>query len=177
MAKENLQNDKLNLKVVVFWSLILIITILFAILFAMRIYDTRTFNSYDDIAKADLNLVYDIKSEKGEYYVYIYSAKENNEGKLVDTNRTDIEKANEILPTVFNYFNYVRRNERELGDKDGFCKIYGYNVNNNAKDSNLTSLNLKLEQLPALVLISDSKVTSTYEKVTDIRKQLQSLMK
>lgn len=178
MAKEKLQNS-LNIKVVVFWVFILIITVMFAVLFGMRIHDTRIFDSYEDIEKADLNLVYDITSGEGTYYVYLYSAKESSDGKLVDTNRTDIVKANEVLPTVFNYFNYVRRNERANADNASFYKIYGYNVKSE-NDSNLKSLDLKLTDLPALVLVDGDANDILEEPLTSvsaIQKELQPLMK
>lgn len=176
MTKDNLQNNKINIKVLVFWVLMAIITVLFAVLFAMKIYDTKIFDSYEDIERANLNLVYDITSGEGNYYVYIYSAKESN-GKLVDTNRTDITKSNEVLPTVFNYFNYVRRNERELGGNSDFYKIYGYNVKNNAKDSNLKRVGLELDQLPALVLVNGSEYGTPITDTTKIQSELQKLMK
>lgn len=176
MTRDNLQNNKINIKVIIFWGLIAVITILFAVLFAMKIYDTKIFDSYEDIERANLNLVYDITSGEGDYYVYIYSAKESN-GKLVDTNRTDIAKSNEVLPTVFNYFNYVRRNERESSGNSDFYKIYGYNVNNREQDSNLKRLGLKLDQLPALVLVSGSEYGTPITDTTKIQSELQKLMK
>lgn len=176
MAKEYVKKNKLDFKVIVFWASVLIVTVLFAVLFAMRIHDTKIFDSYEDIKSAKLNLVYDIDSEEGTYYVYIYSAKENSDGKLVDTNKTDIIKANEVLPTVFNYFNYVRRNERALEGTDGFYKIYGYNVKS-AKDSVLAKLDLKLENLPALVQVSNGTPGDVFVKANDIQKQLSQLMK
>lgn len=173
MAKERIQKNRLDFKVTIFWIAILAVTVLFAILFAMRIHDTRIFDSYDDLAQAKLNLVYDIYSEEGEYFVYVYSAKKDGSGNLVDTSKTDFVKANEVLPTVFNYFNYVRRNERALGDQAGFCKIYGYNVKN-SKDGVLTGLGLKLEQLPALVRVANGTPTEILTKAGEIQKALDS---
>ena len=178
MAKEHVQVNRLDYKVIIFWIAILAVTILFGILFAMRIHDTRTFDSYEDIARAKLNLVYDISSEEGQYYVYVYSAKEDSTGKLVDSTKTDFVKANEVLPTVFNYFNYVRRNQRTQEGSSGFYRIYGYNVKN-SKDDVLESLGLKLDQLPALVRVDNtgSSDSGIYTKASDIQKQLSSLMK
>ena len=176
MAKENLKKNKLDFKVIVFWCSILIVTVIFAVLFGMRIHDTKIFDSYEDIQSAKLNLTYDITTEEGTYFVYIYSAKENSDGKLVDTNKTDIIKANEVLPTVFNYFNFVRRNERVLGEEANFYKIYGYNART-AKDGVLQELDLKLEQLPALVKLNGSTIEGVYTKASDIQKELSQLMK
>ena len=91
-------------------------------------------------------------------------------------NKTDIIKANEVLPTVFNYFNYVRRNERVLGDSETFSKIYGYNAKT-ARDGVLQELDLELDQLPALVKVNGSIIDGVYTKTSDIQKQLTSLMK
>ena len=176
MAKENIKNNRIDLKVAVFWALILAVTILFAVLFAMRIHDTRIFDSYDDLKSAKLNLTYDISSEEGDYYVYIYQAKENSAGKLVDSSKTDIIKANEVLPTVFNYFNYVRRNERSSDGVTGFYRIYGYNVKN-SKDNVLQELGLELSQLPVLVKVNDGEVSSPIIKANDIQKELTASMK
>lgn len=175
MAKEHI--NRIDYKVIIFWIAILVVTIFFGVLFAMRIHDTKIFDSYEDIERAKLNLVYDIGSEEGVYYVYVYSAKESN-GKLVDTNKTDIAKANEVLPTVFNYFNFVRRNERELENTSGFYKIYGYNVKN-AKDSVLQSLGIGLDQLPALVKVDAeaSGLDKILTQANEIQKELTGLMK
>ena len=174
MAKENLNKKSFSAKVAIFWGLILSITIIFAVLFAMRIYDTRTFDSYEDIKSANLNLSYDITSEKGVYYVYMYHLKEDASGKLVDSNKTDIIKANEILPSVFNYFNYVRRNQRQMSEDDTFLKIYGYNVRS-ANDDNLDKLGVKLSDLPLLVRV-DTEI-EVFKTVSSIQKELTSAMK
>lgn len=179
MAKENTKEySRLNSKVIIFWSLILFITIVFAVLFVIRFSETRIFDSYEDINRAKLNLVVDISSEKGaeDYYVYIYSAKQDANGKLVDTSKTDIDKANEIFPTVLNYFNYVRRNEWQTAVT--INKIYGYNVKNNAKDSNLSTCGLEISQLPALVKVSGNNgtVVETFTSANQIQKELSEIM-
>lgn len=179
MAKTNINDNRsYNAKVIIFWALIFSITVLFAVLFIIRFSETRLFQSYNDIEKADLNLVLDINSKEGEYYVYIYSAKKDETGKLIDTASTDIQKANEIFPVVLNYFNYVRRNQREMEDLPGFNKIYGYNVKNNSNDSNLKNLELELSNLPALVKINGAtdEVLLSYSKANDIEKELTSVM-
>ncbi len=178
MAKENIKETKVfNAKVAIFWTLILGITVLFAVLFVMRFLETRIVDSYEDIDRAKLNLVVDIASEEGDYYVYVYSAKEDSHGNLVDTGKTDITKANDVLPTVFNYFNYVRRNERVLGEDASFMRIYGYNVRNNDKDSNLSRLGVTISQLPVLVRIkSNTNIDAVLKTASEIQKELSSVM-
>lgn len=180
MAKDNIKETKVfNAKVAIFWSLILALTTLFAVLFVMRFLETRILDSYEDIEKADLNLAYDIMSEEGDYYVYIYSAKENIEGDLVDTAKSDINKANEVFPTVLYYFNWVRRNERILGDDSSFMRIYGYNVKNNEKDTNLKKIAEKygvtVSQLPVLVKVNGTSgsLDNAFIKTSDIQKELE----
>ena len=173
MTKENKN------KVLIFWSLILVITFIFVVLFIIRVIDTRLFESYDDIEKAKLNLVVDITSEEGEYFVYVYSAKKDDNGKLIDTASSDVNKAVDVLPTVLNYFNYVRRNERGKKNDSDLQKIYGYNVKNNAKDSNLDAdhLDVKLSQLPMLVKIKGGNgVVDKYITANDIEKTLNEIM-
>ncbi len=179
MAKENgKQLNQYNAKVIVFWSLIIAITVLFAILFGIRFSESRVFKSYEDIEKANLNLHYDISSEKGEYYVYIYSTKENEDGKLVDTSKTDITKANDIFPTILNYFNYVRRNERLMKDQENFRKIYGYDVKNRSKDDVLASLELELSKLPALVAFDgdNDSIIQIFTSAKEIQSELSEIM-
>lgn len=169
-----------NYKVILFWGLIFAITALFAVLFVIRFTETRIIESYDDIKRADLNLQLDITSGEGTYYVYMYSAKEDDNGKLIDSAKTDINKANDIFPTVLNYFNYVRRNERQHGEESDFYKIYGYNVNNREKDSNLLNLDIEISELPALVLVdatgSTPNIISTRTDANGIRKDLLAIM-
>ncbi len=171
MTKENRN------KVLIFWGLILLITLLFAVLFIIRILDTRLYESYDDINDAKLNLVVDIATEEGDYFVYVYSAKKDDNGKLVDTASSDVSKAADILPTVLNYFNYVRRNQRQHGNEEGFCKIYGYNVKNNSSDNVISAdvLDVKLSQLPVLVKVSSGGITNKYVSANDIEKALNEI--
>lgn len=178
MAKDLTLNKKeIDLKVLIFWIMIFAITIVFAVLFVIRLSETRLFKSYEDIEKANLNLVYDIASEKGEYFVYIYSAKKDDNNKLVNTAKCDFVKANDVFPTVLNYFNYVRRNERVHGKEQGFIKIYGYNAKLNDKDANLDSIGVTIEQLPILVKMSGGNgVAETYKTVSEIQKTLNGLM-
>ena len=95
---------------------------------------------------------------------------------LCPHSKTDITKANEVLPTVFNYFNYVRRNERALEGTEGFAKIYGYNVRN-SKDDVLEELGVELSQLPVLVPVVDGTPDEIFIKANDIQKELAALMK
>lgn len=179
MAKENIKEMKtFSAKVAIFWTLILGITVLFAILFVMKFMETRIFDSYEDIERANLNLVVDMASEEGEYYVYMYSAKVDANGKLVDTGKSDINKANDVFPTVLNYFNYVRRNERNLGNEATFCKIYGYNVKNNEKDSNLQAAQVTVSQLPVLVKVDgdSSSILELFTTSSQIQKELSEIM-
>ena len=173
MTKEN------KSKVLIFWSLILAITFLFVVLFIIRIVDTRLFESYEDIDKAKLTLVADMTSQEGEYFVYVYSARKDENGKLVDTASSDVNKAADVLPTVLNYFNYVRRNQRSEKDNSDFMKIYAYNVKGNSNDYNLDEdhLNVKLSDLPVLVKMSGGNgVVDTYTKANDIEKALSEKM-
>lgn len=180
MAKENnKQLDQYKAKIIVFWSLIIGITVLFAILFGIRFSENRVFKSYEDIERANLDLHYDITSEKGEYYVYVYSTKEDENGKLVDSAKTDINKANDVFPTILNYFNYVRRNERLKKDEADFHKIYGYDIKNRTKDNVFNVLyELEISNLPALVLIDgdNDSVLSVQLTAKDIQKELSDIM-
>lgn len=170
---------KIDYKVIIFWGLIFVITALFAVLFVVRYNETRIFDSYEDIEKAELNLVMDITSEKDSYYVYVYSARKNDSGKLVDTANSDINKANDVFPTILSYFNYVRRNERKNSDNVNFLKIYGYNVKGNEKDQNIQGLpEVDVTKLPVLVKVdgTNNAILETFVKGNDIQKELSTIM-
>ena len=179
MAKElNNELHQRNYKVIIFWALILAITALFAVLFVVRVLNKRMIDSYEDINREHLSLTIDITTEEGMYYVYMYSAKKDDKGKLVNTAKTDISKANDVFPTVLNYFNYVKRKSVKMNGNSNLYKIYGYNVNNKENDSNLDLANVKLSQLPVLVLVDGSRgtVDEVYKEANNIQEELSKIM-
>lgn len=177
MAELNKELHQRNYKVIIFWALIFAITVLFAVLFVVKILNTRIIDSYEDINREKLTLTIDITTEEGSYFVYVYSVKKDDSGKLINTAKTDISKANDVFPTVLNYFNYVKRNGKKLG-KDGIERIYGYNVNNRESDKNLEKIGVKLSELPVLVEVDgdSDNIVETIKSVSQIQKTLTDIM-
>ena len=167
MTKEK----NLNFKVLSFWIAFLIITIIFLIVFGMRIFKVTTFNDINDVSRANLVLKGQITNKSDDsYYVYIYSSKAHNTNYAYQ----------EVEPTIFTYFTYVAKN----GSNDT-SKIYAYDIDSftpmngyNTVNEYLQSLNssLKVSSLPALVKITGSSVDNAYTSINKITGELQSVM-
>ncbi len=177
MAKKEMNRDTTTekFKLITFWVCIFAITVCFAVLFIFRFGEMKTFDSYEDIQGVDYSVRVDIKNKKdAQYYVYIYSAKEDfTTKKLTDTSNSNVSKAQNLKPDVFNYFNYYRRNYR---DKSlDLSPIYGYNVRGNKKDNvfNVSGVSATIDTLPVLVLLEQGSVSRTWIKSTDIINELK----
>ena len=161
----------LNFKVLIFWLGFACITIIFLVIFGIRLFKVTTFNDMDDVKRANLIIKGAVTTKKeDEYYVYIYSSKAH------DTNYA----YQEVEPTVFTYFTYVAKN----GNNDT-VKIYAYDIDSftpmsgyNTVNEYLASLNssLKSSTLPALVKVANGGVSSTYTTINKITSELQNVM-
>ena len=156
-------NEKhLSFKVLLFYIAFALITIIFSIVFCIRIFKVTTFDDLNDVKRAHLMINGPVTTKSEDtYYVYIYSSKAH------DTNYA----YQEVEPTVLTYFTYV--------------KIYAYDADtfsetNQFKTVNeyLQSLNdsLKTSELPALVKVSNGSVASTYIGINKIVSELQNNM-
>ncbi len=165
-------NEKhLNFKILLFYIAFALITLIFAIVFCIRIFKVTTFDDLSDIKRANLMINGPITTKKEDtYYVYIYSSKAH------DTNYA----YEEVEPTIFTYFTFVAK-----GNKNENIKIYAYDVDtfsetNQFKTVNdyLQSLNgsLKTSELPALVKVSNGAVSSAYTGINKIVGELQGVM-
>lgn len=168
-----MKERNISFKVVAFWTAFVAITLIFLVVFGMRIFKVTTFDSYDDFKKANLLLKGNIAgAEEDTYYVYIYSERQLE---------SDYEYA-EVEPTIFTYFTYVAKN----GSKDGVAKIYAYNTDTftsvgeyNTVNAYLESLNsnLKTSSLPALVKFNGVSVNNVFTQINKIESELQGQMK
>ncbi len=175
MAKNDNKNNtkQVSLKLITFWVSIFAITVIFAVLFAIRFSEFRTFDSYEDIQGSKYSVMVDLNTKKDhEYYVYIYSAQIEN-GKYTDCKPADIDKAQDLHDPIFNYFNYYRRNHRS---NDELLPIYGYNIKGNTKDSILNTYSIDATKLPMLVIMHDGGISDRYTDVSRIVSTLEGIM-
>lgn len=163
-----------KLKVIIFWSAILAITILFVSLIIVRVCQVRTFDEISDIKKAKLLLNGTNITEKEDelYYVFIYTSGEQN----------DVMKNEEIQPIVLGYFTYVNQKQKS----EGITKIYGYDIAGFTKTLEyqnvgeyLTSLhtNIKITDCPILIKVTNGSVSNVYSTITAIEEAINGEMK
>ncbi len=176
MAHQNIKNNErhyANLKLVTFYVLLFTITVIFIVLFAIKFSETRTFDSYEDIYKSGLCVAGAdakeiIKAEENNgYMLYVVSIKKNNDNKYMDTYYCNTIKAYDMLPSILNYFNFVRKNARQ---KSTILPIYMYNIAGNDKDSILTTISesktYSIKDLPMLLYV-DNRESSTAKNVIE----------
>jgi hypothetical protein len=180
MNKKNSNLTKSNkTKLITFWSLISLFTIAFIVIIIVMFIELRPFEDYSDIKESELELVGKelFENKETEYFVYIYNS--NKENNIIDT-----EKAEELKPIVFNYFNFVRQHSR----RENVIKIFGFDVKNSVNKVVVGKTNSSIEQagfenfkvneaeLPMLVLISDGKINSRNIYMSEIQDTLQDAM-
>ena len=159
-----------SFKLLAFYSAFAAITIIFLVVFGMRIFKVTTFNDLDDVKKAHLMINGQVTTKKEEtYYVYIYSSKAH------DTNYA----YQEVEPTIFTYFTYVNKNPNKATkiyayDVDTFTPMNSYNNVNEYLQSLSTSL--KTSELPALIKVSSGSVNNTFTTINKINSELQNVM-
>lgn len=165
-----MKKGNLSLKVVGFWLVMIFITVVFGVVIVNKILKVTTFDSMSDINRAGLEITGSLTSQSDStYYVYIYSG----------DGTKNVDKQQELEPYVLSYFTYVAKNE----SKSGIVKIYGYDVDNykalpgyESVYSYLLSLNSSItaSDIPMLVKISSSAVSTVYSTANSIESELQS---
>lgn len=179
MSKNVKSSKNLKIKLISFWTLIGLFTVAFVAIVVMLFIESRPFEDYDDIKKANLTLVgseiFDNK-KASDYFVYIYTSD-------LDNNKVDTFKAEELKPIIFNYFNFVKLNSR----KSGIVPIFGFDVRNynnrrvvgntNSSIEEIGFENFKVNEadLPMLLRVSDGSIQSRYITSNDIQKSLQTV--
>jgi hypothetical protein len=163
-----------NLKVTAFWSLIGLFTISFVIVVIVMFVNLRPINSYSDINRDNLALVGNemFTRNEQEYYVYVYSSKDNA--------NIDSVKADELNQGIFNYFNFVKHNSKS----DNVMKIYGLdanrgvvsNLNNYAGVSSFDKLKLNENELPVLLRVLDGGIDNAKFGTNEVLQELQLAM-
>lgn len=163
-------------KIITFWTMIGFITLAFITVLIILFIEIIPIKSYSDIRRDHLTLIKDqmFMQEQSTYYVYIYNSNSSNE--------LSIEKAEELEPIVFNYFNFVKRNSR----KASILKIYGFDVNDLenrscihdtdslTRVSSFASFRIKENSLPVLVKVINGTIENSYTTVAAIINELQT---
>ena len=167
-------------KLITFWSIISLFTLAFITIVVVMFIESRPFENYDDIKKADLSLVGEElfkNPQANDYYVYIYTSNINN-------NKIDTIKAEELKPIIFNYFNFVRLHSR----KKNVVKIFGFDVDNFNNKSVVGKSNSSIESpgfenfqvneadLPILLRVTNGAIETRKISTNDIQDSLQKTM-
>lgn len=158
-------------KVIVFWSIIGVITITFVLSIVLMFINSREIKNYRDMD----NLVRDSMFTQNEtvYFVYVYGSTDN-----------DTEKADYVNPTIFNYLNFVKHNSR----KDGVIKMYGLDIDyfenrsalSNAHSafgiSTFADFKVNRNELPILIVVDSGRVVDRRVKEQEIEETLQDVI-
>ncbi|MFA6843049.1 MAG: hypothetical protein WCR33_01485 [Bacilli bacterium] len=167
-----MKKKSLTLKVVIFWSAIIVLTAGFIVTLCLQISTGKSIDSISDIENTDLEIYGDVLSEEDNYFVYIYSS---------DDNTVDLTKKQEVEPAVFSYFTYVKQNKRN----SDITPIYAYSTEHFAPtpayatvSNYLASLdsNLNVNKTPILIEVEDYAVSSVYTTINQIQNALQTEM-
>lgn len=168
-SKKQLNNKP---KVVVFWSMIGVITITFILSIVLMMVNSREISSYQEMD----NVVRDglFTQEEVMYFVYVYGS---------NTNAT--EKADYVNPTIFNYLNFVKLNSR----KDGVMKMYGLDIdyfeNRSALSdahssfgiSTFAEFKVNKNELPIVLVVDSGRIVDRRVKEQEIEETLQDAIK
>ncbi len=178
MSKKANEIKAQKAKIITFWSLIGLATLAFITVLIILIIETRPYTSYEDIRRDQLTLIKDQMFNQTDttYYVYVYNSKYPSE--------ISAEKAHELEPVVFNYFNFVKQNSR----KEGVIKIYGFDVNDfenrscvgdtdsTTGISSFASFSVKANSIPVLLEIVNGTVEYRHATISQIQNELQDAM-
>lgn len=180
MNRNLVQKKKPSYKVVVFWSIIALLTLVFVGFVIFKFVETNSKVTIDDITNLRQQQIFE---QEGTYYVYVYS-------KLgVTEEKYELEKAKELEQLITNYLNYAKKNKN--ANKlfgmivDSGSGTYGNNsvliegdsLNTSTVNvSTFSNLRIHKKDLPILLKIKDGKVTTQYLKETEIRNELQLAM-
>ena len=168
--------NKLSYKVLGFWSVIALLTLVFIGFVIVKYVENRNIQTMNDISNLSEEAIF---QQEGTYYVYVYSKVGIPQGE------NELERAEELEETIVSYLTYAKRN------KDA-TKLYGMIVDSGSdtygnygslvfgaqttQTVNVTSfMNLKInsKDVPMLMKISGGRITNQYLKESDIREELQ----
>jgi hypothetical protein len=177
MNRTIISKKKPSYKVLMFWSIIGLLTLIFIGFVIFRFIDSRK------VSIEDYNLIgADILEQEGTYYVYVYSR-----FGVANDKEAETSKKNELQELIEKYLKYTEKNSNA-------SKIYGMVVDSgiygNAErlidgDSLTTTLEGKsqfrdllihVDDVPLLMKIQNGTVKRAFITQNDISKELQSAM-
>jgi hypothetical protein len=166
-----------SFKVVIFWSLVGLLTLAFMVFVIVKFVESSNrVSAMDDLSNLSSQQIFE---KPGSYYVYAYSRVGVTEGKL------ELDKAEDLEETLLTYMTFVKRNSSAK-------KIFGMNVDSYENNSCLidgdsvytsvinktafSGLRIHRGDVPILMRMEDGKVSAAFLTESEIREELQTAM-
>ncbi|MCK9537078.1 MAG: hypothetical protein M0R05_05825 [Bacilli bacterium] len=176
MNKKLSSKKQLSHKVMIFWSMIGLLTLIFIVTVIVMFVKARSSRSIDDLINLHENEIFE---QKESYYIYVYS-------KVgITDEKAELDKAADLEELIITYMTYAKRNSQAK-------RIYGMNVDSYRNRSVLITgsqltevlyktkfINLRIntDDVPILMKIEGGKVVKDYLTEKAIREELDSQMK
>ncbi|HHW99828.1 MAG TPA: hypothetical protein GX740_00795 [Acholeplasmataceae bacterium] len=171
--------NKLSYKVIGFWSVIALLTLLFIGFVIAKFIETRNIQTMEDMSNLREQQIFE---QQGTYYVYVYS-KFGIEG-----HEQILDKAAELEETIVNYLTYAKRNKEASklygmivdSGSDNYgnygALVFGTQSTNVRNVTSFSNFKVHVDDLPMLVKISNGRVTDQYLTESAIKEELQKAM-
>jgi hypothetical protein len=174
------KKQKPSHRVVIFWSIIGLLTLIFIVLVIVQFFNTRESTLSDNL----INLKEEqVLNQEGTYYVYVYSRIGVTESKL------ELEKASDLETLLNKYITYVKKHSNAN-------KIYGMVVDSGTGTygnysrlvdgddartdvegvSEFEKLLIHVDDLPILMKIENKRVVKAFTTESAIREELDRAM-
>ncbi|HEY8396188.1 MAG TPA: hypothetical protein VIK96_05360 [Bacilli bacterium] len=164
-------------RVIIFWSIIGLLTLTFIALVIVRFINSREATISDSL----INLKEEqVLNQEGTYYVYVYSRVGVTEDKL------ELEKAKDLETLINNYITYVKKHSNAnkiygmvvdsgTGTYGNYSRlVFGSSASTDVQGaSKFEDLWINAEDLPILLKIENKKVTEAFLTESDIREELE----
>lgn len=142
--KINNKKQKVSTKVIMFWSAIILVTVAFFIVMAVKWYSaSKVATEIDDITHLSGSEVFKQGAEGDTYFVFFYSSDPESKGYSTYKGLVD---------NMCEYVNFINNYE---GNEKTF-KLYAYNVNTPANEGVVGSTSLLYTPNYSLFKVSDS---------------------
>lgn len=171
--------QQLSHKVIIFWSMIGLLTLVFIITILTIFFRNSSPSSIDDLTNLREDHIF---RQEGTYYVYVYS-------KIgITEEKAELDKASDLEELITNYMTYAKRNSQAN-------RLYGMIVDSTAGNygnhsclfegtaattvlnkTQFDTLQINKADIPILLLIKDGRVTGAYLTEREIRQELELQM-
>jgi hypothetical protein len=180
MNKNIINKKKPSYIVIIFWSIIALLSLTFIGLLVSKIIDSSKVDSLDKMTNLQEEMVF---NQEGTYYVYVYS-------KVgITENKVELERAEALEETILLYLTYTKRNSEKnkiygmiVDDVSGNNGNHGRLISSSTNDKKTVGVdsfnNLLIfeEDVPCLFRIKDGKIEAEFLTENDINKELQKVM-